>query len=148
MQMPSLIDSDLSSLRDHEHVEGRAEKQHDRCHRAGEQEGDIGRVAAIAGHDQLVAGGFLRQPFGQVEVFHHLGNELLRGLAQRHFLRFCEAVALALPDPFALAGHRFHAFGEAFAGEQRHDQRVSGRARRDGGEQHGHEPCVVELGNQ
>jgi len=23
---------------------------------------------------------FLRQPFGQVEIFHHLGNELLRGL--------------------------------------------------------------------
>ena len=137
----------LVQVRDHEHVEGCAEKQHDRRHRAGEQERDIGRVAAIAGHDQLVARGFLRQPFGQVEVFHHLGDDLLRGLAQRHLLRFVEAVALALPEPFALAGDRLHALGKAFAGKQRHDQRVSGRARRDGGEQHGHEPCVVELGD-
>ena len=135
-------------LRDHEHIEHRADEHHDRCHRAEEQEGDVGRLAAIAGHDQLVARGFLRQPFGQVEVFHHLGDELLRRLAQRYLFGLGEPVALALPDPLAFAGDRLHALGEAFAGEQRHDQRVGGRARRDGGEQHGHEPCVVELGDQ
>jgi hypothetical protein len=104
-------------VRDHEHVEDRADKQHDRCYRAGKQERDVGRVAAIACHDQLIARGFLRQPLGQVEIFHHLGNELLRGLPQRHLFRFDEPVALALPEPFALAGNRFHALGEAFAGK-------------------------------
>ena len=138
----------LVHLRDHEHVESRADKQHDRRHRAGKQERDVGRVAAIAGHDQLVARGFLRQPFGQVEIFHHLGNELFRGLPQRHLFRLGEAVALALPEPFALAGNRLHALGEAFAGKQRHDQRIGGRARRDSGKQHGHEPRVVHLGDQ
>jgi hypothetical protein len=134
-------------LRDHEHVEDGRDKQHDRRHRAGEQKRDVGRVATIAGHDQLVAGGFLCQPFGQVEIFHHLGNELFRGLPQRHLFRFGEAVALALAQPFALAGNRLHALGEAFAGKQRHDQRVGGRARRYRGKQHGHEPRVVHLGD-
>ena len=32
---------------------------------AEEQERDVGRLAAIAGHDQLVARGLLRQPFGR-----------------------------------------------------------------------------------
>ena len=42
------------------------------------------------------ARGFLRQPFAEVEVFHHLRNDLLRRLAKRYLFRFVEPVTLAL----------------------------------------------------
>ena len=94
--MPSLMSSDCSQVGDHEDVEDRAEEQHDRRHHAEEQEGDVGRVAAIAGHDQLVARSFLRQPFGQVEVVRPtLETQLLRCLAQRSLFRFGKTLALA-----------------------------------------------------
>ena len=113
-----------------------------------EQEGDVGRLAAIAGLHQLVARGFLGQPFSEIEVFHDPGYELLRRLAQRYLLGPVHAVALALPDPLALARDRLHALGETFAGEHRHHQRVGRRAGRDGGEQHRHEVRVVDLVDQ
>ena len=136
----------LLHVRDQEDIEGRADEQHDRRHQAEEQEGDVGRVPAIAGQRQLFERGFLRQIFGQVEIFHDLGDELLRRLPQRHLLGLVEALALALADPFALARHRLHPLVQALAGEERHDQRIGGRAHRDRGEQHGHEVRVVELG--
>jgi len=135
----------LFQMRDHEDIEHGAHQHHDRCHRAGKQEGDVGRVSAIAGHDELFDRGFLGKPFGEVEVVHHLGDELPRRLTQRNLLVLAEALAFALPDPFALIRDRLHALGEAFSGKQRHDQRIGRRARGDGRQQHGHEVRVVKL---
>ncbi len=135
-------------VRDHEHIQHRPDEEQDRRHQPEEQERDVRRVPAIAGHDQLFARGFLGQPFAEVEVLHHLGDQLLRRLAQRHLFGPGETLALALADPLAFAGDRLHALGQTFAGKQRHDQRIGGRAHGDSGEQHGHEPRVVELVDQ
>jgi hypothetical protein len=130
--MPTLTGKGLLHVRDHEHVEDRAGEQHDRRHQPEEQEGDVRRVAAIARHGQLVAGGLLGQPFAEIEVFHHPRDQLLRCLPQRDLLALVQAIALTLPDTLALAGDRLHALGEAFAGEQRHHQRIGRRAGGDG----------------
>jgi hypothetical protein len=132
-------------VRDQEHVHDRAQEKQRRRHQPEEQEGDVRRLPAIAGHDELFARGFLGQPFSKIEVFHHPGDQLLRGLAQRHLFGRGETIAFALPDPLALARDRLHALFQLFARKQRHDQRIRRRAHGDGGEQHGHEPRVVEL---
>ena len=74
-------------------------------------------MAAIAGHHQFFLRGFLCQPFGQIEIFHHLGDDLLRRLAQRDLLGLVEAIALALADPLTLVCDHLHALGEVFAGD-------------------------------
>ena len=104
-------------MRDHEHIQHRCNEKHDRRDRPEEQEGDIGRLAAITGLGQLVARRFLRQPFSEVEILHDLGDELFRRLPQRHFFGLIETFALPCPDPLTLAGDRFHAFGQPLAGE-------------------------------
>ena len=138
----------LLHVRDHENVQHRRKEHDDGRHQPEKQEGDVRRVPAIAGHGELVARGLLGQPFPEIEIIHHLGYELLRRLAQRDLLGLVQTLALALPDPLAFACHRLHALGEAFAGEQRHHQRIGGRARGDRSEQHGHEMSVVKLVDQ
>src|SRR5712692_279926 len=135
-------------MRDHEDIQHRADEKHDRSNQPEEQECDVRRMPAIAGHDKLLARGLLRQPFPKVEVFHHLGDELLRGLPQRYLFVLGETFALPLPDPLAFAGDGLHALGQSFAGEQRHHQRVRGSAHGNSGEHHGNEPCVVDLLDQ
>ena len=103
------------------------------------------RRAAKAGHHQLLARRFLGEPFGEVEIVHHPGNDLLRCLPQRDLFGLVEALALALAHALALARHRLHALGHVLAGEQRHHQRVDGEARGERREQHGHEADVVKL---
>ena len=148
MQMPTLTGNDFSKMRDHKHVQHRGNEKHDRRYRPEEQERDIGRLAAITCLGQLVARGFLRQPFSEVEVLHHLGDDLFRRLPQRHFFGLVETLALPRPDPLTLAGDRLHAFGQPFAREQRHDQRIGRGADRDSGKQHGHEMGIVNLFDQ
>src|SRR6185437_7925162 len=75
-------------------------------------------------------------------------DELLRRLAQRYLLGLVQPLALALADTVAFVGDRLHALGEALTREQRHDQRISGGARRNRGKQHGHEVRVMELAGQ
>ena len=105
-------------------------------------------MPAISGHGELFERGLLRQPFAEVEVHHHLGDELLRCLTQCDLFGLGEALALALPDPLAFARDRLHALLQSPGCKQRHDQRVGGRACGDGGEQHRHKARVVELGDQ
>ena len=75
----------------------------------------LSRAASCASH------------FAEVEIFHDLGNELLRVCRSDTFSDLGEALALALPEPLALAGDRLHALVQPFAGEQRHDQGIGGR---------------------
>ena len=87
----------LLHMRDQEEVDDRADEQHERRHDADEQEGDVGRLAAIAGHDELVARGFLREPFGEVEVVDDLWRRPASASGAARPSRSCvEALALAL----------------------------------------------------
>src|SRR5258708_37127817 len=80
-----------------------------------EQECDVRRVPAISGHGELFERGLLGQPFSEVEVVHHPGDDLLRCLTQRGPFGLGETLALALPDPLAFARHRLHALCQSLA---------------------------------
>src|SRR5581483_7282269 len=101
----------LLKLEDHEKVKQREQETCDRGDHAEEQVGDIGRLAAISGLDQLETRFFLPDPFAEIETVDD-GLDILFGrLPELGLLALLRhPLALALPDFFALERNSAHAF--------------------------------------
>ena len=83
MHSPTLTDGRLIELDDDENIEQRNDQHHDRHHHPEEQEGDIGRLAAVTGLHQQRARLLLADPFVQVELIDDGLHVLLGRSPQR-----------------------------------------------------------------
>jgi hypothetical protein len=120
-------DKDIEQ-RDHQH-----QRRH---HQTEEQEGDVGRLAAIAGLHQQRARFLLADPFVEIELLDNLRHVLLGRLAQRDLFAARHPLAFALAHLLAFERDRLHALAERVGRKQRHRQREHGGDGGDGGEHH------------
>ncbi len=135
----------LLEVDDDEQIEQREDQDHDRRDHAEEQIGDIGRLPAVAGLDQLFPRFLLAQPFRQVEALHHGLHVLLGRLPQPRLVATRQPFALALTQLLALDRDRLEPAAQVVAGQQRHRQGQHGGRRPDGREQRGQEPRIGQF---